>query len=521
MARLRHAILLLLPIVVFVQCATGPDPEPQAVTVEGDPNSALAVALRAAGRVDDVFTQAFLYTRIADAYNEAGLPLPAVNVLERSLRISQREDVGAARAEILVQVAAEYRALDRTDRSRELLEEALALTRTIDDESTRIIVLQQIVSGAFGADEELFDVLVQTLDHVYVVEDLAARVDLLVDVARRYQESGLGQQVNTLVQQAIAAATGISNPWQKAAAYAAIARRFHVSGNESQRDLYVERSLREVQGVQVLTRSRGEAAELLTIANDFAAIGKFGEAERVLETIEFPSIRARGLSELGSHYLAMEEAEEADRVFDEAANTVALDGSDAQFADIVSDIANRFALASRATDALSNAEVALVLSRDVEDEFTRSQVVARVAEVFVRIDRLDLAVESVEELDSRYEAATLYASLSRELLAVNRVDDALRFIRPAVTAAEETDRNTDAIYRDIASILSRLGRFDDAITLIDRVSTAFAQGQALVELGRYSLIAGGLPPDEQERLDALATRLSGEPGRIAPAAESQ
>lgn len=519
MARLLHAILLPLLIVALVQCATGPEPVPQDVTVEGDPDSALAVALRAAGRVDDIFTQAFLYTRIADAYNEAGLLLPAANVLERSLEISQREDVGAARAEILVQVAAQYRALDRVNRSRELLQDALSLTGTIDNESVRVVVLQQIITGAFSADEELFDVLVQALDHVYVVQDLRSRVDLLIDVARQYQESGLGQQVNTLVQQSIAAATGIANPWQKAAAYAAIARRFHVSGNESQRDLYVARSLREIQGVQVLTRSPGEAAELLSISEDLAAIGKFGEAEGVLATLEFPSIRARGLSELGSRYLALGEPEEADRVFDEAVNIIALEGTDAQFADIVSEIAGRLAAESRTADALSNAEIALVLIRNVDDEFTRTQVLSRLAEVFVRIERLDLAVESVEQLDSRAEAATLYASLARELLAVNRLDDAVRFIRPAVTAAEEAAGNTDAIYRDIASILARLGRFDDAITIIDRISTAFAQGQALVELGRYSLLAGGLSADERERLNELATRLSGEPGRIAPAVE--
>lgn len=521
MARLLHAILLPLLILAFAQCATGPEPVPQDVTVEGDPDSALAVALRAAGRVDDIFTQAFLYTQIANAYNDAGLLLPASNVLDRSLDIAEREDVGAARAEILVQVAGQYRALDRINRTRELLREALSLTRTIEDESVRVLVLQQIISEAFRADEELFDVLVETLDHVYVVEHLPSRVDLLVDVARQYQESGLGQQVNTLVQQAIAAATGITNPWQKAAAYSTIARRLYVAGNQTQADLYVSRSLQEIEGVQVLTRSPGEAVELLAIADDFAAIGRFEEAETVLETVEFTSIRARGLSELGSRYLAQDMPEEADRVFDEAVNIVALEGTDAQFADIVSEIANRFALAGRPADALSNAEVALVLVAEVDDEFTRTQVLSRLAEVFVSIERLDLAVEAVEELDSRAEAATLYASLSRELLSVTQVDDALRFIRPALTAAEEAEGNTDAIYRDIASLLSQLGRFDDAITVIDRISTAFAQGQALVELGRYSLIAGGLPDEQQARLNTLASQLAGEPGRIAPAAAAQ
>lgn len=516
MTRLRQAIILLLLLGTLVHCATDPQPDAEDFAVQEDTDSALAVALGASGRVDDVFTQVFLYTRIAEAYNEVGLLLPAANVLERATRVARREELGAARAEILVQVALRYRALDRIDRSRELLREALSLSREIEDEATRVVVLQEVINASFTAGEELFDVLVEALDQVYILGDLRARLGLLLDVARQYQESGLGRQVNVLLQQAISAAAAVDNPWDKASAYSGIARRFSVAGDGEQAELYVQRSLSEIEQIEVLTRSQAEAAQLLRISDNFAAIERFDEAERVLSTIEFAVLRARGLSELGSTYLEADRDEDAERVFDEAVNLVATEGADEQFADVVSDIAERLSRAGREDEALANAEVANFVATELEDSFTRGEILRRNARVFVNVDRLDFAVETVEEIADRGEAARIYITLAEELLDRGRAEDALNFVEPASIAAGEARSNTDAVFRDLSALYARIGRYDEAIEAIARISTAFAQSNALVELGRYSLLAGGLDGEETGRLSELAENLAGEPGRIPP-----
>ncbi len=503
MLRSLHITAFLLMLILLIQCATAPDDEPADLAVEGDVDSALAVALRTSGEVDDIFSRVFLHTRIAEVYNEVGLLLPASEVLSRAVRLSQAEQVGAARAEILVQVAVQYHEIDLTDRSRALLREALDLARAIGDERVRVVVLQEVANASFIAGEELFDILIDALNQIYIVSDLRARVGLLVEVARQYQESGLGQQVDTLVQHAISAATAIENPWQKASAYSSIARRFAVAGNEEQSALFVRRTLREIDGVEVLTRSEGEAAELLTVVDNLAAIGAFDEAERVLATIEFPSIRARGLTELGSRHLADERYDEGDQLFDDAVNVVAAEGTEAQFTDIVSEVAARLAGAERHETATANAEIALFIVDDVPDDFTRIQILQRLASVFIRVDRIDLALEATEALSDSGQRALLYVALSKELLDLQQPDDALRFVEPAQRAADYADGGRDEVFVELASLYSRIGRYAEAIEQIDRVESPFARGLALVELGRYSLLAGGLTGEERDLLSNL------------------
>ena len=503
MARSRHIFALLLTLILLVQCATAPDQEAPEFAVEGDADSALAVALRTSARVDDIFSRVLLHTRIAEVYNEVGLLLPASEVLSGAVELARSERAGAARAEILVQVAVRYQEIDLTDRSRALLREALDLAREIEDERVRVVVLQEVANASFIAGEELFDILIDALNQIYIVGDLRARVGLLVDVARQYQESGLGQQVDTLVQHAISAATAIENPWQKAAAYSSIAHRFAVAGNEDQSELFVRRALREIVGVEVLARSASEAAELLTVADNLAAIGRFEEAERVLATIEFPVIRARGLAELGSRHLVEERYDEADRLFDDAVNVVAAEGTEAQFTEIVSDVADRLAGAGRFDTATANAEIALFIVDDVADDFTRIRILQRLASVFIQVDRIDLAVEAAEALPDSDQRALLFVSLSKELLDLQQPDDAVRFVAPAQRAADDVDAGSDEVFLELATLYSRIGRYADAIEQIDRVESAFTRGLALVQLGRYSLLAGGLTDEERDRVADL------------------
>lgn len=514
MNRLRHALVFVLLIVVLLQCASSPEPAPEDITVDGDPDSALAVALMAAGRVEDVFTQVYLYTRIADAYTDAGLFLQSAQVLDGAVRIARREEVGSARAEILVQIAVQYEALDRLDRARELLREALSLVRDVDDDAVRAIVLQEVVNAAFTAGEQLFDVLVEALNEIYIVQNLPSRVALLIDVARQYQESGLGQQVNTLVQQAIAAASAIGDPWQKASAYSQISRRFAVSGNEAQSELFVERTLLEVLGLEALTQSPADAAELLRIVDDFAAIERFEQAERVLATIEFPAIRSRGLGELASRYAAAGRDNDGQRMLDSAINLVASEGTDAQFVEVISEVAERLLTAGHEAQALNNAELALFIIGDVDDDFTRVQILQRLARIFVRAARLDLALTAADELPNRSEEARLYVTLADELLQLGEPGDALRFVAPAESAADELAPVSDQVESDLAVLLARIGRYEASIGRIDRLSTAFLQSLALVELGRFTLLAGGLNADEQQMLNTLSGNLAGEAGRV-------
>ena len=504
----RSSIILLIvsSVLLLSACATGRQASPAPVTVEGDPDSALAYSLQTAAVVPDVFSRSLLYSRIADAYIDVGLILPATSVLERAVRLADTEDTGAARAEIFAQLAFPFIRLGRIERARTLLTRALTESDGAS-ETIRTIVLQEVINASFIAGEELFDVLVQAVDQVYILQDLPSRVSLLTDVARQYQESGLGQQVNTLVQQALSAVGGIRNPWQRAQGYAAVARRFFVAGNEAQAEVFVGRSLREISNVRVLTRTPGDAAILLQVAADLAGMGRFAEAEEVIETIEFPGIYARGLAELGSRLLEAGEPAEAERVFDTAINVIAFDGTEAQLADVITDVAERLFNAGQNATAEQNAEVALLVVLDVEDEFTRSDVLRRLGRLFVRAGRVDLALEAAGALPDPAQEARLLVAIALESLNREDTDTAFAIAEQASEAASGAFFQVDEVTGELVELLSRLGQYEDAILQLERMTSPLAFGQALVEIGRYSLRAGGLNPAELSLLRSQVSRL--------------
>lgn len=500
-------ILLAISLVLLLSaCATGREAPVASVTVEGDPDSALAFSLQTAAVVPDVFTRSLLYTRIAEAYIDVGLILPATSVLERAVRLADTEVTGAARAEVFAQLAFPFITLGRVERARTLLIRALEESEGAS-ETVRGVVLQEVINASFVAGEELFDVLVRAVDQVYIIGDLPSRVSLLTDIARQYQDSGLGQQVNTLVQQALSAVGGIRNPWQRAQGFAAVARRFHVAGNAEQAALYVSRALREIDSVQVLTRSQADAAILLQVAADFAGMGRLDEAEQVVETIEFPGLYARGLGELGSRYLEAERPTEAERVFDTAVNSIALDGTDAQLADVITDVAERLLDAGQNTTAGQNAEVALLVIRDVDDEFTRSDVLRRLGRLFVRAGRIDLALQAAEALPDRTQEARLLIAIALESLNREQAVEAFSIASDAQSAGLLADYQTDEISAELVELFARLGLYENAIEQLGQIVSPLVFGQALVEIGRYSLRAGGLTEAETALLRAMVSRI--------------
>ncbi len=504
-ARPRIIPVLASLVVLFTSCATVRQTQPAPVTVEGDSDSALAVSLQIASIVPDVFTQALLYTRIAEAYIDVGLILPATSVLERAVRLAEAEEVGVARAEVFVQLAFPFIDLGRIERARTLLDRALRESESAS-ESIRTVVLQEVINASFIAGEELFDVLVRAVDQVYILQDLPSRASLLTDIARQYQASGLGQQVNTLVQQAITAVGGIRNPWLRAEGYTAVARRFHVAGNESDAATYVARALREIDNVRVLTRSPADAAVLLRVAEDLSGMSRLAAAEQVIETIEFPGIYARGFAELGSRFLERNEPDEAERVFDLAINLIAFEGTDAQLADVITDVAERLLAAGQDATAEQNAEVALLVVRDVDDEFTRSDVLRRLGRLFVRAGRVDLAREAADALPDATQRARLLVAIALESLDLEETTEAFAIAEQARVAGLQADYQIDEVTGELVELLSRLGLYEQAIALLDQIISPVAFGQALVDLGRYSLRAGGLTGAETEMLRNRAVR---------------
>jgi len=513
-------------------CPTTPDVEPDPVlTVADDPGSSLAVALAVTQTEDDILSRSYLYTRIAEAYRETGNELAATQVLARITAIATEDRAGVARAEILAQTAAEYLRLDMVDEARRLIVEALHESRSLDDDFRSAVALQETINAVFVVEEELFDLLEEAVNQVYVVEDLVVRVDLLVDVARQYHDSGLGQQVDVLLQQAISAAVGIDSPWDRAAAYSGISLRSYRAGQQGQAETFAERALREIHEVEVVLRGPTEAARLLTVADDLYHVGYEDEAEEIiLQEIEFPTVRIRGLLDQAWRRYESGAEDRALELLDAAMETAAETGSSLVIARAAAGVAERLVEFGEPQRAERNANAVRGLIEDVDDPTDRAELVEQLGGVYIRLHDMEAASTLADVVDNPGLRARVYAGFAEQAALAGSRDAAIRFIVGAAEiagypgaaaghlgdqdeerlegggvneAGAELEGADDTVNGEIARVAARMGEFRLALSIAARIDSPYAQAQALVAVGEYASAAGGLDRESRALLEEI------------------
>ncbi|WP_455382734.1 hypothetical protein [Salinispira pacifica] len=485
-------ILFAAPL-ILVACASGPAPrslpplDVQALARQATP---LSVALVAAEQIPDVHSRIFAYTEIARGYLAQDDSEQAVRLLDRALQLTDIAGLTQDAPDIQSSVAGVLVQTGETARAVKLLQTALAGARSIKDDTTRGLVLEKIISACFDAGPPAYDVLRQTIQAVYVIEDLWVRASLLVDTARRYQDAGLTQPVNVLLQQAIPAAGSIASPWLKSLALSDIAVRFQVSGNQDSAGYYASRAVDQITSVTVVRRSEEDASRVLQVAQNLATLRLVPEALKVIQTVEYTYLRAEGYASVAKRLSGTPEETRALDLCSQAVDLAQSVQNPYQRAEALAAVADAYGTVHQLRLALATAGVAQDLLPRISNSAQRAAAVDSISKVVIRWGDWQTALSLASAVPDPYYRASTMVSVSDMLVSEKKSTAAENALALAESDAARAPYLRDNLYRSAALARIDLGDYSAAIGDIGRIQSAYPISTTLAELGRRLASSG-------------------------------
>ncbi|HUX13106.1 MAG TPA: hypothetical protein VMW87_08750 [Spirochaetia bacterium] len=491
----RSRLILIISSLFFSACASVPRPatlptlDLATLAREGTP---LSVALVAAEQVTDVHSRIYAYTEIARGYIAQDSGNEALRLLDRALQLTSLANLTQDSSDIQSSVAGLLVEAGQTDRAVQLLQTALDGLNAIRDDTTKGLVLEKIISACFAAGPPAYDVLRQTVQAIYIIQDLWVRASLLVDTARRYQDAGLTQPVNILLQQAIPAAGSIASPWLKALALSEIAVRFQVSGNADSASYYAVRSIDQITSVTVVRRSEEDASRVIQVAENLATLHKSKDALSVLQTVEYAYLRAEGYAAVAQKSFA-DAPDSRGQALDLCSQAVDLAQSISdpyQRVEALAAVANAYGSIHQPRLALATAGVARELLPQVTNAAQRSAAVEAVSRVEIAWGEWQKVVPSVSAIGDPYYRASTMISLTDALISAKKSSAAELTLKLAEKDAAAAPFLRDNLFRSAALARIRVGDFSAAIDDIAQIQNAYPLATTLADLGRNLANAG-------------------------------
>lgn len=204
--------------------------------------AALALAALVIEHEPDTANKTFLYARLARQYYLAGKVDLGAEILRRSL-VKIRAVPAASRHSLMISLGSTLIQLGYRNQGRDLMKEAYGLIVAIPDDKTRGWALGELIQACFRYPEDLGAILREAVDHVFVLDDRELKVQILTDIAFKYQELNSQGRVSTMIQHVVIAALGIEDPWFRAEAFARIAKAWKTEGDNEEAERWVEKTL--------------------------------------------------------------------------------------------------------------------------------------------------------------------------------------------------------------------------------------------------------------------------------------
>lgn len=490
-----HRLAALLTVALLSACATGPGSDSSFnLRLLDDRESGLAYAVRFASEVGSPGDRASIFVGIADRYAALELREEAAALRTFAGELIATSPEGSRISRPAVALARTYIEQGATARAVTLLEAAVAQVPALPTPGARASVLAEIIDISFEAGDPLFDVLRLAIEAVFVVEDLGRRVDILIDAAVRYQQQGSRQSANVLIQQSIPAAGNIDEPWNRAAAFAAIARAYRAIGEEERADRMIADGIEAARSVD--PAQPAAAAQFLSRLID---LGRRLDALDLAEGIERPETRAVVLSRIAEGYDSEELRSSAFILYARAVSAAGTVSGAAGRAESYLTVAESYLRYGETQLAVIQAQNALRSLGQADPGDRRVSVLLRLAD-------LVLAADTPAELDAVTELAPPPAvSRVTAHIAANTVDDdadiSAAHLEQALAAQAQSPEHDDQAALDIARTAARLGRLDDAIAEVEVMESPRRISEAVTVIGYEAMRSGGLTDAQRARLE--------------------
>jgi tetratricopeptide (TPR) repeat protein len=453
--------------------------------------------------VGDPYSRSFLYSRLADEYQKRGQTRQAIIAIRRAERVSRSDAARGQRHQLLVELAGYYIAYGQNDKAHQLLREALDKVLTIEKEAERGQALENIILLCFKVSDVFNDILRVAIDNVYALYDPELRVSLLSELGQKYQESNSGNRATVFIQQSLASAASIANPWSRSLAYARIGSRYiHEDNNEAGQG-YLEQAVREADGVDILSLGSVDAQNILNTVIILAENGRYSDATTILNRFPSAGQRANAMLAVAERYLKQKSQLPARLLVQRLLNQLAQDDPESRQE---LSLATLVRLAEIYADAGLNAESARYIQAALAG--LGSPQIANVSEYRAR---LALAMAKIKQLNNAMASVNLITDDYIASQTLRQIADS--FGLPKLLLAAETQARQATYLREsamsaVAVSWWHAGDYRRALKIFAEIKDAYTLTSALLEaVARHGEEpAGPMDSDTENGLRDIAKR---------------
>ncbi len=501
---LTYAVLSAALLYTLASCATGGTVEGLNLRRLGGADTIGGTAASLSLSFDDPGRRIERLAVVASAYVDARMEDEARVLLE----YIRNADVGSIEAHVtastLTRVGRAYARLDDREAARAVLDRARRAAAGISSESARTAVLRSIVDAAFVPAPPLSETLQATIQEGYIIQDFALRASFLLDLVERYNSENIPGSVNTLIQQALPAASSIADPWQRALAFARISRSQRDGQNESTpaSTETIRRALDAAEQAGEITGAP-QALAARRLAGVLASMDRRTDALRTIEDIPLPHLRALAYADLARSYFRGEVRTVGFLMLTRGGRSASLASTPAlraeghlaiasAYAEIGEDSLSQFQLEQARSSAISaeNSTIKVELLQEIARLYLHQEQDARVAAI-------------TAELPGGLVLARFRARLAEMLLDQDRRDDAAAQFREALTVLRSSPAADLSFAVRMCRVAARLDETELAIDLTSAISERSSRVDALAAIRSNTPANHTLTPASREILAQL------------------
>jgi tetratricopeptide (TPR) repeat protein len=471
--------------------------------------------------IDDRDSRLFILTNAAASLVSRDDPVLADAILDVAADFVSGEYEGGRLIEALIELSRAYTDAGSIIRSVDLLETALDLSLDQDDSQRKGELVQEIIVACFSIGADALELLRRAVQQIYIIEDYELRANLLLDTARRYQETGESQRSQTLLQQAIPAAGSISPGLARARAYSLLGLRLEAAGEDRLSEIYSGKAVDELAGFSdsgpvAAIPSETRDRQLSEILINLARTGRASDALLYNALIGNPRLRLGALVETARGFYGAGAFLQADLVFERIFTALERDSAP----DLVISILLGISQIYLDFDDPFSAQVYVNATESyfplVEDPLQADSLLLEAALLYGRLEDYAAAEALSRRISDTYFTSLAFSGLAGIIIGDGEAgiasEDGLEgaaasrariFLTEAAELPLESGYLADSIYGDIALLFMRLGRLEDALAEVSRIETAYPAALALVRIQTYV----GLDDESSERVRATWNRV--------------
>jgi len=445
----------------------------------GNQDSLLSIAALNTEYIKDIYSRDFLYSRLAEEYLRSGQNQFAREVLRRGTKIARNLAAPEIRQQLLIELAKYYIRANDLGTATALLQESLDLILNIDKDAVRGPSLQALIEVCFTIPESAKDILRSAIDYVYVLDDPVLRVQLLTDLGKKYQDINIRNRANGLVQQAIAAAASITNPWSKAEALTRIAGRFKAEDDAAAFADYSSQAIQELNSVDVVAMSLGDAQSLQQTLSNLVNLGYDREVSAIAGRIPGVQIRVSAMLSLFDRYLALKSSLQARLIVQRISKDIEDNGEPDFIVSTLVRLAESYAQAGISADATTYLGAALGYLNNSASA-NASQYLSRIAAVYVQLKRPAEAYKTATTITDAYVASQALLKIdggsgSDENLSKKSILDRAKDYAFRASYLKESALGAVALNQ------MRAGYFEEGLNILADLQDPFIVGSILVD----------------------------------------